>query len=295
MKTILLIGKNGQVGWELQSALTTAGKVMALDRGQMDLTQTDAIRNVVRQAAPDVIVNAAGYTSVDKAQSEPALAMQVNAAAPAILAQEARRIGALLVHYSTDYVYDGMRSAPYVEDDTPNPVNAYGKSKLEGEKAIAEAGCAHLILRTSWIYSAHHSNFVLTMLRLAREQKEIAVVDDQIGSPTAAGELANATAQLIARFNAPGKQSGIYHLSAEGYTSRYNFAKKIIEAAKALSGEYGGWAMVRPTSTAEYPLPAQRPLNVRTSKEKVKRVFGVAMPDWEHLLKMNLMPLMQRP
>lgn len=294
MKTILLIGKNGQVGWELQSALTTGGKVMALDRGQMDLTQADAIRNVVRQAAPDVIVNAAGYTSVDKAQSEPALAMQVNAAAPAILAQEARRIGALLVHYSTDYVYDGMRSAPYVEDDAPNPLNAYGKSKLEGEKAIAEAGCAHLILRTSWIYSAHHSNFVLTMLRLAREQKEIAVVDDQIGSPTAAGELAKATAQLIARFNAPGEQSGIYHLSAEGYTSRYNFANKIIETAMAISGDPGGWALVRPTSTADYPLPAQRPLNVRTSKEKVKRVFGVAMPDWKHQLEMNLKPLMRR-
>lgn len=292
MKSILLIGKTGQLGHELQHALTAVGNVVALDRAQLDLTNDNAIRTTVRSIAPDVIVNAAGYTTVDKAESEPALAMQVNANAPGVLAQEAKRIGALLVHYSTDYVFDGARSTPYVEDDAPNPVNAYGKSKLEGEKAIVATHCAHLILRTSWIYSAHGSNFVRTMLRLAREKREIMVVDDQIGSPTAAGELAKSTAQLLTRFNPAATPGGIFHLSAEGYTSRYDFAKHIVETAKTLTGETARWAVVRATTTANYPLPAARPLNVMTSKEKIKTVFGIEMPSWQLQLGNNLKQLL---
>ncbi len=281
MTTILLVGKNGQVGSELQNALLPCGNLLALDRTQMDLTQADAIRKTIREISPAIIVNAAGYTTVDKAENEAAVAMLVNATAPGILAEEASRLDALLVHYSTDYVYDGMCSEPYVEEDKANPVNVYGKSKLAGEQAIRATGCKHLILRASWIYSVRGTNFVLTMLRLGRIRKEIAVVNDQIGSPTSARELAKSTAELLKKFNSPGEQSGLYHLSASGYASRFEFAKKIIDAAKALSGNPSEWADIVATTTENYPLPAARPLNAATSKEKIKRIFGVEMPPWE--------------
>lgn len=288
MKTILLIGKNGQVGRELQSTLLSHGRVIALDRTQMDLTQADTIRETIRRLSPDIIVNAAGYTTVDKAEDEPGLALLVNATAPGILAEEARRINALLVHYSTDYVFDGTRSTPYVEEDEANPVNIYGRSKLAGERAIAAIGCKHLILRASWIYSAHGTNFVLSMLRLARQRKEIAVVDDQIGSPSSAHELAKYTAVLLDRFRGADEQSGVFHLSASGYVSRFAFAAEIVEAAGRCSGDLSGWATVTSTTTENYPLPAARPLNASTSKEKIKRVFGVEMPPWEEQLHANL-------
>ena len=291
MKTILLIGKNGQVGWELQNTLAPLGSVIALDRTQMDLTQPDAIRNTIRAASPDIIVNAAGYTAVDRAEKEPDLAQQINAVAPGVIAEEAKRIDALLIHYSTDYVFDGTHATPYTEEDQPNPVNTYGKSKLAGEQAITAVGGAHLILRTSWIYSARGANFVLTMLRLARERKEIAVVNDQIGSPTAARELAKTTAELLGKLSGPDIQSGVFHLSASGYCSRFEFALEIVEAAKRLSGEQAGWAIVRATTTEYYPLPAARPLNASTSKARIKRVFGVEMPAWEHQLQNNLKEL----
>lgn len=281
MTTILLTGKNGQVGWELQRTLAPLGRVIALDRTQMDLTNADSIRKAIRDAAPGIIVNAAGYTAVDKAESEPDLAMQVNAVAPGVMAGEAKRIDALLVHYSTDYVFDGTRSTPYVEEDAPNPLNTYGKSKLEGERAIAAAGCEHLILRASWIYSARGANFVLTMLRLARERKELAVVDDQIGSPTWARALAESTAQLLRNLRLPQEESGIYHLSAEGYPTRFNFAKRILEIAREISPHTMGAPTLRRITSAEYPLLAARPLNAATSKDKIKRVFGVEMADWE--------------
>ena len=288
MNTILLIGRNGQVGWELQHALAPLGRVIAPDRAQMDLTQPDAIRRVIRDVSPGIIVNAAGYTAVDKAEAEPELAMQVNAVAPGIIAEETKRMNALLVHYSTDYVFDGMQSTPYVEADEPNPVNAYGKSKLEGERAITAAGCVHLILRTSWIYSARGTNFVLTMLRLAREKKTLSVVDDQIGSPTWAHALAASTAELVAKGNLWRSNPGIYHLSASGYASRLEFAREILAAARMTFGIETSWAELQSTTTANYPLPAKRPLNAATSKDRISKVFGINMQQWQWQLEQFL-------
>lgn len=292
MTTILLTGKTGQVGWELQRALAPLGRLIALDRTQMDLTNADSIRRAIRDAAPGIIVNAAGYTAVDNAESESDLAMRVNAVAPGVMAEAAKRIDALLVHYSTDYVFDGTRSTPYVEEDAPNPLNVYGKSKLEGERAVAASGCAHLTLRASWIYSARGSNFVLTILRLARERKELTVVDDQIGSPTWARALAELTAKLLRNCGLAKERSGIYHLSAEGYTTRFNFAKRILELVREISPNAAGAPILRPITSAEYPLPAARPLNDATSKDKIKRVFGVDLPGWEDELRSFLNDMM---
>lgn len=281
MTGILVIGKTGQVGIELPAALRGLGHVTALGRADMDLTDPDAIRSTIRAVKPDIIINAAGYTIVDKAEGEPELAMQVNATAPGIMAEEARRLGALLVHYSTDYVFDGTKATPYVEDDTPNPINTYGRSKLEGESAIAAAGCRHLILRASWIYSGHGTNFVLSMLKTARERKELFVVDDQIGSPSWARTLALTTAELLGKITPETPATGVYHLSAPDVVSRRDFAIKIIAMAQSISGESSGWAEIRRTTTANYPLPAARPLMATTSKEKIRRVFGIEMPGWE--------------
>ena len=285
MTHILLTGRTGQLGRELQRTLAPLGRVFALDRSQLDLTSADAIRKTVREINPGIIVNAAAYTAVDKAEAEPDLALQVNASAPAILAEEARRIDALLVHYSTDYVFDGRRSTPYAEDDAPNPLNVYGRSKLEGERAIAASGCSHLILRTSWLYSDRGPNFVLTMLRLAREKKELAVVNDQIGSPTWAHALAESSGELLGRIAGRTVETGVYHLSAEGYTSRFDFARAIIESAREITAEATGWAMLRPVKTAEYPLPATRPFTAITSKDKIRRIFGIRRSNWEAQLQ----------
>lgn len=294
MKTILLTGKTGQVGWELQRTLAPFGRVIALDRTQMNLIDPDSIRKAIRDASPDIIVNAAGYTAVDKAETEPDLAMQVNATGPGVMAEEARRIRALLVHYSTDYVFDGTSAEPYVEDDEPNPLNVYGKSKLEGERAIAASGCAHLILRASWIYSNRGTNFLLTILRLARERQELAVVDDQIGSPTWARALAESTTELLGRVKHAGEECGVFHLSASGYTSRYDFARKIIQTAQQISDETSGWAKVRPITTSEYPLPAARPLNCATSKAKMNEVFDIEVPPWTDQLDACLRELLSK-
>ena len=283
-----MIGKNGQVGWELQHTLPPLGRVIALDRTQMDLTRPDAIRKAIRDLSPDIIVNAAGYTTVDKAEQEPELAMQVNAIAPGIIAEEARRMDALFVHYSTDYVFDGTQSAPYVEEDVPNPLNTYGKTKLAGERAIIATQCKHLRLRASWIYSTRGTNFVLTMLKLARERKELSVVSDQIGSPTSAADLAKATADLISKYNGAAEHTGVFHMSAAGYASRFEFAKEITETARRLSGAPCGWAAIRETTTENYPLPAARPLNAATSKEKIKKVFDVKLGEWRHQLRAHL-------
>lgn len=285
MTTILVTGKTGQVGQELQNSLMPYGHVIAMDRSQMDLTDPDSIRRTIREVAPNIIVNAAGYTAVDKAESEPDIAMRVNAIAPGVMAEEARRLNARLIHYSTDYVFDGRNSEPYIETDEPNPVNVYGRSKLEGERAIAAVGCQHLILRASWIYSATGTNFLLTILRLAREKKELAIVDDQIGSPTSAKALSLATAELIEKIRGPLSEQGVFHLSATGAVSRLEFTRKIVEIAKQLSGNAAGWATLQPTTTALFPLPAMRPLNAATSKEKIKRVFGIEMTNWQSQLK----------
>lgn len=285
MQRILVPGANGQVGWELLTALEPLGTVIGLDRSGMDLASPDSIRRAIRNAKPDVIVNAAAYNNVDRAESESALAMQINGIAPGIMAEEAKRLGAILVHYSTDYVFDGERDRPYVEDDAPNPVNAYGKSKLAGERAVAAVGGNHLILRTSWVYSARGSNFVLTVLRLAREKPELSMVDDQSGSPTWARALASATVELLRRKELITRESGVYHLLAGGHTSRYAFARAIIDTMKEISGIPDGWASVKPITSDQYPLPARRPPHPVANTDKIKRVFGIEMPRWEDQLR----------
>ena len=222
---ILLTGKNGQVGWELQRTLAPLGEVVVLDRRQLDLSDPDQIRERVREISPDLIVNAAAYTAVDRAEAEPEPAMAVNGTAPGLLAEEAKRIGAAIIHYSTDYVFDGAKTTPYTEEDAPNPLNVYGRTKLAGEQAVQAAGVPHLILRTSWVYGMRGKNFLLTILRLAREREELKIVDDQIGAPTWSRTIAEATAQILTSGAWPvSGASGIYHLTASGSTSWYGFA-----------------------------------------------------------------------
>lgn len=284
MNTILLTGASGQVGWELRNTLAPLGRVIAPGRDELDLTTTEAIRTTIRAAAPAIIVNAAAYTAVDKAESEPALATQVNAVAPAVMAEEARRIGALLVHYSTDYVFDGHKTTPYVEADATHPLSIYGSTKLAGEYAIADSGCRHLILRTSWVYSARRSNFVLTMLKLARERSELAVVADQVGSPTWARALAKSTAALLQSIAAGNAATGLYHLSATGSASRHELVRRMIELARE-SGSGNTWASLRAAKTADFPLPAARPPYSVLDNGKIHRDFGIAMPSWDTQLR----------
>ena len=285
MTRILLTGKTGQLGSEMLHALAPLGEVIAPGRNQLDLTDPASICKTIRECAPDIIVNTAGYTTVDQAEKERELAHQINALAPGVIAEEAKKIGALMMHYSTDYVYDGSKGAFYDEEDTPNPLNYYGKSKLDGERAVIATGCAHLILRASWIYSAHRTNFVLTMLRLARERKELSVVDDQVGSPTWAKSLAQSSEEILTRIQEPRSLSGIYHLSAAGRTTRFDFAKLIIEVARQVFPADTPWAEIHPTTTAKYPLPAERPLNVATCKAKIKRDFGVTLTSWQEQIE----------
>jgi dTDP-4-dehydrorhamnose reductase len=284
VNTILLTGASGQVGWELRSTLAPLGRVIAADRDQLDLADTTAIRQTIRAAAPTVIVNAAAYTAVDKAENEHALAMQVNAIAPGVMAEEAGRVGALLVHYSTDYVFDGAKNSPYVEDDPPRPLSIYGQSKLEGERAVAATGCRHLILRTSWVYSTRRSNFVLTMLKLARERSELAVVSDQVGSPTSAKALAKSTAALLQSIAAGNTATGLYHLSAAGSASRHELVRRMIELARE-SGGGNTWAGLRTAKTADFPLPAARPPYSVLDNGKIRRDFGISMPSWDVQLR----------
>jgi dTDP-4-dehydrorhamnose reductase len=288
---ILVPGRNGQVGWELQAALAPLGTVVALERGEMDLANADSIRRAIRETRPGVIINAAGFTNVDRAESEPEIAMQVNGVAPGIMAEEAKRLGALLLHYSTDYVFDGTLDRAYVEDDTPCPINAYGRTKLAGERAVLAVGGHFLILRASWIYSARRVNFVLTMLRLAREKSELPVVTDQTGSPTWARALAQSTAALLAREEALRDHGGIYHLAAAGETSRHDFADAIIHEAREISGNDEGWARLRPIASDQFPLPAVRPRALVINRDKMKSVFGIEMPHWRDQLRACLREL----
>jgi dTDP-4-dehydrorhamnose reductase len=269
---ILLTGRDGQVGWELQKTLAPLGELTALGLAELDLSDAGRLREAVREANPDVIVNAAAYTAVDKAESERDVAFAVNATAPGILAEEAKRNGALLVHYSTDYVFDGTKPAPYVEEDEPNPLNVYGASKLAGERAIAASGCRHLILRTSWVYGPRGSNFYLTMLRLARERPELRVVDDQVGAPTSSLAIARATAQLLRR-----DALGLYHMCAAGVTTWCGFARAILARA-------GVATPVVAIGTEDYPMPAKRPLNSRLNCSRLHAAFGVALAPWEEQL-----------
>ena len=284
MKTILLTGRTGQVGHELISALAPVGRVVAVGRDQLDLSNPDSITACVREVRPDIIVNAGAYTAVDDAEAEPDLAIRVNADAPAILAEEAKRSGALLLHYSTDYVFDGRKAGIYSEEDAPNPLNAYGRSKLAGEKNIIASGCRHLIFRTSWLYADRGTNFLLTMLRLARQRSSLRVVTDQIGSPTWATALAAATVTALGAPDLSDKL-GVYHLSADDHTSRYAFAEEIIRLAIKYSGTGAGWATLTPCTTDEFPRPAARPLNAAAAKYKFQYAFGSAMPRWAAQLR----------
>jgi len=253
---ILLLGKNGQIGWELRRTLAPLGELIALGRKELDLTFDKEIRRTVREIRPNLIVNAAAYTAVDKAEEEPGIAAVVNSIAPGILAEEAKRLNAGIVHYSTDYVFDGTKTEPYTEEDKPNPINMYGKTKLEGEKAVQAAGVPYLIFRTSWVYGLRGKNFFLAILRLAREKEELQVVDDQIGAPTWCRMIAEATAQVLAQIYSPltsysfTEVSGIYHLTAGGQTSWYGFASAILDR---ISDTRIKCTKLTPIQTVEYP------------------------------------------
>jgi dTDP-4-dehydrorhamnose reductase len=283
---LMVTGANGQVGWQLNRSLAVLGNVVALDRRQCDLSRPDQLPRLISELKPDVIVNAAAYTAVDDAEREEMLAMTVNGTAVGVIAQEARRTGALLVHYSTDYVFDGRKDAPYTEEDAPHPINAYGRSKLAGDIAVQDAGGAHLILRTSWIYSARGRNFLRTVLRLSREREELTIVADQIGAPTSAAQIAQATAVAIAaavRERADGRfASGLFHLTAAGATSWHGFAAAILEGAThhALLAPSRALRLV-PIASEDYPFPAARPKNSRLAGDRLKRRFGIALPRWE--------------
>jgi dTDP-4-dehydrorhamnose reductase len=294
LSRILVIGKDGQVGFELLRSVAGQGHVIAVDIEQMDLSKPDSIRRTVREISPELIVNAAAYTAVDQAESEPALALAVNGIAPGILAEEAKRLGAALIHYSTDYVFDGSKAAPYTEDDEPRPLSVYGTTKLAGERAIQAVDAPYLILRTSWVYGMRGKNFLLTMLRLARERDELSIVDDQTGAPTWSRALAEATSDILKRLGCgqPGfrdacaEQRGIYNLSAAGQTSWCAFAAAIFAHAASAQPGQSTRALERvprlkPISTEQYPLPARRPRNSVLSNAKLQRVFGLAMPDWK--------------
>jgi len=281
---ILLIGSNGQVGWELARALLPLGRVLVPERNQCDLVSLDTLTALVNSLQPDVIVNAAAYTAVDKAEEEIDLAMTVNARAPGALAVAARRYGALLVHYSTDYVFDGKKAGAYSETDAPNPGSAYGRSKLAGEEAVRDAGADHLIFRTSWVFAARGKNFLRTILRLAGEREELRIVADQFGAPTWARLIAEVTAlalqQDIARRKRGDFASGTFNLTAAGETSWHGFAGAIIAAARERDAKLMCRTVV-PITTVEYPLPAARPANSRLAGAKLAERYGLAMPEWD--------------
>jgi len=279
---ILLTGIGGQVGWELQRTLQPLGKLVACDRRQLDLADPDSIRRVLRETAPAIIVNPAAYTAVDKAESEAELAQAINATAPGILAEEAKRLGALLVHYSTDYVFDGAKPSPYLETDPTGALGVYGASKLAGEQAIAASGCRHLIFRTCWVYGLRGRNFLLTMLRLAKERDELSVVDDQHGAPTWSRMIAETTALALARHAG---QQGIYHLAAAGETTWHGFAEHIIALAHA-RGMLDKPTPVRRIASADFPTAARRPANSRLDCTRLQRDFGLLLPDWITQLKL---------
>lgn len=297
MSRILVTGGNGQVGFELQRRLARLGQVMASGRDEMDLADPDSIRRTVRKSAPDLIVNAAAYTAVDQAESEPEQALAINGVAPGILAEEAKRAGAALIHYSTDYVFDGSKAAPYTEEDEPRPLSAYGRSKLAGERAIQAVDVPHLILRASWVYGARGKNFLLTILRLAKERETLSIVDDQIGAPTWSRALATATGGILEHLgygqsafrDACAEKRGTYNLTAAGQTSWHGFAAAILANAASIRPGQSDFALARvpllkPITTEQYPTPAQRPRNSVLAQAKLQSAFGLVMPDWKSSL-----------
>ncbi len=290
---ILITGALGQVGHELQRSLAPLGTLTAIDMADLDLTDSDALRRFLRERRPDVLVNPAAWTAVDKAEADEPLALAVNGTAPGVMAEEMARLGGLMVHYSTDYVFDGAKQGAWREDDAPGPVSAYGRTKLAGERAVQAAGGAHLILRTSWVYGRHGGNFMLTMIRLAKERDELRVVADQFGAPTWSRTIAQGTAQAIGRAWADpagrgraGEWSGVYHLTNGGVTSWHGFAQAIIARAPELADRRH--VKVVPIGTADYPLPARRPANSVLDNGRIEQMFGVTQVGWERALEQCL-------
>lgn len=281
---ILIIGSNGQVGGQLIEVLAKDKEVIAADRSQLDLEDTATIKPFLEKNSPHLIINAAAYTAVDKAEEEPEKAEIINAHAPAVMAEYAANEGVPIIHYSTDYVFDGHSKVPYIESDPVAPQSVYGKTKLQGEELVARSGADFLILRTSWVYGLHGHNFLLTMLRLFRERDELGIVDDQIGAPTSANAIANATVEIIEKLDSKvslAEHSGIYHLTAAGQTSWYGFANAILNSVKKEAYQ----CKLKPISTAQYPTPATRPPFSVLDNSKLNKVFGIHLPSWEEQLK----------
>jgi dTDP-4-dehydrorhamnose reductase len=279
---MLVLGRNGQVGTALTQSLQGLGELITLDRAQLDLANQDAIRTALRELQPQMIINAAACTAVDAAESDEATAFQINAEAPRVIAEESERLGATLIHYSTDYVFDGGKQGAWLEDDATAPLSVYGRSKLAGEQAINDVGGTHLILRTSWVYGLHGKNFLLTMLKLAETRDELAIVDDQIGAPTWAVTIADATAAIIRDSGEPAQLaalSGVYHLCAGGHASWFGFAEAIFAHASVQRKP-----KLRPITTAEYPTPAKRPANSMLNTDKFRHTFG-DLPAWDDALQ----------
>jgi dTDP-4-dehydrorhamnose reductase len=285
---LLVIGKNGQVGWELRRALAPLGRLVCVDYPEIDLTDGNSIRKWVRETSPAAVINAAAYTAVDKAETETDRCDQINGIAPGILAEEAHKLGALVVHYSTDYVFDGSKNSPYLEDDAPSPLGAYGRSKRAGDLAVQHATGDHLIFKLCWVYGARGQNFMLTMMRLAREREKLRVVRDQVGCPTWSRMIAEATAQALKHVLAAHDRKpffGTYHLAASGHTSWHGFAEAIV---RLMPEEGKKCKSVEGIATADYPLPAKRPAYSILSCEKLKRTFGLQLPHWEESLRQVL-------
>jgi dTDP-4-dehydrorhamnose reductase len=284
-RRVLILGAQGQLGIELKKAFQGAGEIVTLGREQCDLAEPETIRRAMAEISPEIVLNAAAYTAVDRAESETELAMRVNGDAPGVLADEALKVGALLVHYSTDYVFDGSKHGPWVEDDPVNPLNEYGRSKLAGERKIANVGGRYLIFRTSWVYSPHGNNFLKTMLRLGREREQLRVVNNQIGAPTTAAALAQATREVMDS-DFLSEDSGIYHMTCAGETSWCGFAQEIFRRARA--PEDRKWPEVVGIPDTEYPTPAKRPKNSVLSNSRLRSSFRVSLAAWEHALAETL-------
>jgi dTDP-4-dehydrorhamnose reductase len=292
-----IVGRNGQVARELREVLASLGSIACVGRPELDLNDLDSVRAGVRRLRPDVLVNAAAYTAVDQAESEPTAAMKANAEGPGVLAEEAMGLGALFVNYSSDYVFDGEKKSPYTESDVPNPINVYGGTKLAGDRAVEAVGGAYLIFRTSWVYGSRGKNFLNTILKLALERAELGIVDDQVGAPTWSRDIACATGQIIAHLAAepdlPGRESlaeklgdrrGIYNMTAGESVSWYGFATAIVEEAEKRRSSQNRFGRIVPILTSQYPLPARRPKNSRLANEKLLKTFGVSLPSWRESL-----------
>lgn len=291
--TLLVTGSNGQVGFELRRSLAPLGRVVALERAGCDLSRPDELRRIVRELRPDVIVNPAAYTAVDKAETDIEAAYAINSVAPGVLAEEAKTLGSLLVHYSTDYVFDGSKDGSYVETDKVNPQSVYGKSKLAGEQAIAASGVQALVLRTCWVAGAHGSNFAKTMLKLGRERDSLRVIADQFGAPTTASLIADVTAQIVARHWLSGRPAafagGVYHLAAAGETSWHGYATEVLRMAAALGVPLQvNLEHIEAIPATAYPLPASRPANSRLNTSKLRETFGIHLPDWQQGIRLLL-------